>query len=381
MQKIIKLMIILGTRPEAIKLCPLINELQKHEDSIKTFVCVTAQHREMLDQVLSIFEVKTDYDLNLMKSDQTLFHITTNILIKLDEIFKKEEIDMVIVQGDTTTTFAASLAAFYHKIQVGHVEAGLRTGNKYSPFPEEINRKLTTVLSDLHFAPTSYNKINLINEGISDDRIFVTGNTVIDALLWVRNKIRKDNMVFPEFNDIDFNKKVILVTGHRGESFGKGFINLCHALKIIAQNNTDIVVVYPVHLNPNVRKPVNEILSGISNIKLMEPLDYEPFVELIDKSYIVITDSGGIQEEAPSLGKPVLVTRETTERPEALDTGSVKLVGTDLDKIVNETQLLLDNTDIYNSLCIVQNPYGDGKASIRIVEAIKTYFKDSIGKL
>jgi UDP-N-acetylglucosamine 2-epimerase (non-hydrolysing) len=369
-----KLMIVFGTRPEAIKLCPLVLELKKHPHEFETITCVTAQHRKMLDQVLSIFGVKPEFDMNLMKSNQTLSHITTNIINEMDLILQREKPDMIIVQGDTTTTFATALSAYYNRISVGHVEAGLRTGNKFSPYPEEINRKLTTSLSDIHFAPTSNNRQNLLAEGVPGNRIVITGNTVIDALLWVRDKIKLENRVFPELNGIDFSKRIILVTGHRRESFGQGFIDFCSALKEIATSYSDVEVVYPVHLNPNVRQPVNEILAGLFNVKLLEPLDYEPFISLMDKSYFIITDSGGVQEEAPSLGKPVLVTRDTTERPEALVSGALKLVGTDRNVIENEARRLLDDEGIYSKMSIVQNPYGDGKACIYIIDALKEFF-------
>jgi UDP-N-acetylglucosamine 2-epimerase (non-hydrolysing) len=369
-----KLLFVFGTRPEAIKLCRLVIALKAYHREFHTVTCVTAQHREMLDQVLRSFDVEPDYDLNLMKKNQTLFDITTNILNKLDGIIRKEKIDIVIVQGDTTTTFAAALAAYYNRVSVGHVEAGLRTGDKYSPFPEEMNRKLTTSLSDIHFAPTESNRKNLLAEGIPEERIIVTGNTVIDALLWVRDKIRIEQKKFAELAKINFSKRVILITGHRRENFGQGFVNLCNALKDIAVRNADVEIVYPVHLNPNVRQPVNAILSGIGNIKLLEPLDYEPFVHLMDRSYFIITDSGGVQEEAPSLGKPVLVTRSTTERPEALDSGAVKLVGTDRQRIINESQQLLSDKDVYRRMSIVQNPYGDGHACERIIKALQGYF-------
>ncbi len=363
-----KLMIVFGTRPEAIKLCPLVIALKDHSRAFKVVTCVTAQHREMLDPVLSLFGLTPDYDLNLMKPNQTLFHITVNVLLGIGKIINDEKVNMVIVQGDTTTTFSASLAAFYNKIPIGHVEAGLRTGDKYAPYPEEINRRLTTVLADIHFAPTQRNQQNLLAEGVQEERIIITGNTVIDALLWVRAKIERENKEFDVLQGIDFRKNIILVTGHRRENFGQGFIDLCQALKEIAQNNKEIEIVYPVHLNPNVRRPVGSLLSGIENIKLLDPLDYEPFVYLMNKSYFIITDSGGIQEEAPSLGKPVLVTRNATERPEALETGSVKLVGTEKAQLVFESQRLISDKDYYKKMSIVQNPYGDGRACERIVQ-------------
>ncbi len=366
-------MLVFGTRPEAIKLCPLVKELEKYTDKFKTIVCVTAQHRQMLDQVLKIFDIIPDYDLNLMKNDQSLFDVTSECLIKTGEIIEKEKPDIVLVQGDTTTTFAAALAAYYNKVKIGHVEAGLRTGNKYSPFPEEMNRKLTTGIADIHFAPTQKSEGNLLSEGVSEENIIVTGNTVIDALLWVRRKIQDEKKEYKELDGIDFTKKIILVTGHRRENFGQEFTNICHALKEIATKHSDIEIAYPVHLNPNVRKPVYKLLSGIHNIKLIEPLNYEPFVYLMDKSYFIISDSGGIQEEAPSLGKPVLVTRNTTERPEAVNVGAVKLVGTVPDRIVIEAEKLLNDNDCYAKMSKVQNPYGDGRACKRIIDSLDRF--------
>lgn len=368
-----KILIVFGTRPEAIKLCPLVLELRKHADRFNTVVCVTAQHREMLDQVLNIFNITPDYDLDLMQKDQTLFDVTSNCLVKIGKVIEKEKPDILIVQGDTTTTFSAALAAYYSKVKVGHVEAGLRTYNKYSPFPEEVNRRLSTVVSDLHFAPTQTNKNNLVLENIPENNIIVTGNTVIDALFWVIGKINKENKSYKEFQDIDFNKKIILVTGHRRENFGKGFENICTAIKKIAQNHSDVEIVYPVHLNPNVRKPVNQILAGVSNIKLIEPLEYEPFVYLMNKSYFIISDSGGIQEEAPSIGKPVLVTRDTTERPEAVDVGAVKLVGTEIEEICAAAEMLLNDPVSYNRMASIQNPYGKGHSCQIIIESLNKY--------
>jgi len=371
------ILIVFGTRPEAIKLCPLVIAIRNRKDAFKVVTCVTAQHREMLDQVLEIFNIIPEYDLNIMSKDQTLFDITGKVINGLQKIIHNETTDMVIVQGDTTTTFATALAAYYKRISIGHVEAGLRTWDKYSPYPEEMNRKLTSALADLHFAPTAQSRENLLKEAVPDENIYITGNTVIDALLTVRDKIRSENKHFKMLDCIDRRKRTILVTGHRRESFGQGFINLCNALKDIALNNPDIEVVYPVHLNPSVKKPVYSILSELNNVKLLEPLDYEPFIALLDSSYIVITDSGGIQEEAPSLGKPVLVTREKTERPEALMTGGVKLVGTSREKIVTETQRLLDNPELYKTMSIVQNPYGDGHACERIINILIDYFKSN----
>jgi UDP-N-acetylglucosamine 2-epimerase (non-hydrolysing) len=365
-----KILLGLGTRPEAIKLCPLIKELKKQAEKFETIVCVTAQHREMLDQVLNIFDVKPDYDLNLMKKNQTLSDITCDCLNEVGNVIKKEGPDIVLVQGDTTTTFATALGAYYNRVMIGHVEAGLRTGNKYSPFPEEINRKLTTAIADIHFAPTQKNKINLLSEGISEERIAVTGNTVIDALLWVREKIRAERREYQELSNINFQNRIILVTGHRRENFGREFINVCQALREIALIHSDCEIVYPVHMNPNVRKPVYSILSGIKNIKLIEPLGYEPFVYLMDRAYFIISDSGGVQEEAPSLGKPVLVTRNTTERPEAVEAGTVKLVGTDKDKIMEESGKLFNDKKYYDRMARIENPYGDGHACEKIISGL-----------
>jgi UDP-N-acetylglucosamine 2-epimerase (non-hydrolysing) len=374
--------LIFGTRPEAIKLCPLVKELKKQKDKFETIVCVTAQHREMLDQVLDVFDVKPDHDLNIMKNDQTLFDITCRCLTEIGAVIKKEKPDIVLVQGDTTTTFVTSLAAYYNKVKIGHVEAGLRTGNKYSPFPEEINRRITSVIADLHFAPTQKSKNNLLSEGVREEDIVVTGNTVIDALLWVRRKIQNERKEYKELDSIDFTQKIILVTGHRRENFGQDLINICEALKKIAAKYNDIEIVYPVHLNPNVSKPVYNLLSGIDNINLLKPLDYEPFVYLMVKSHLIISDSGGIQEEAPSLGKPVLVTRNTTERPEAIETGAVKLVGTDRNKIIEETEKLLNDPQYYHSMALLQNPYGDGHACERIINSLSKYLIEApIGKI
>jgi len=360
-------MIIFGTRPEAIKLCPLLIEFNKRYQDYQVIVCITAQHREMLDQIMRVFNIKPDYDLNIMRDNQSLFEITSTALEEVGKVINSEQPDWVIVQGDTATTFASALAAYYCKVPVAHVEAGLRTNDKYSPFPEEINRRLATHIADFHLAPTETNKENLMREGIQSQKILVTGNTVIDALLWVRDKINKEKQNFSELSTIDFKKKVILVTGHRRENFGQGFVNVCEALKEIAYTHKDVQLVYPVHLNPNVKKPVWNILSGINNVKLMKPLDYEPFVYLMDKSYFIISDSGGIQEEAPSLGKPVLVTRNTTERPEAVEQGSVKLVGTNKAVIIEAATSLLRDKIQYSSMSEVKNVYGDGLASKRIV--------------
>lgn len=382
-----KIMVIFGTRPEAIKLAPVINELKRRSPKFKPVVCVTAQHRQMLDQVLKLFEIVPDYDLDIMSDDQDLFDITTKALSGLKTILKEEQPDIVLVQGDTTTTFVAGLAAFYYKIHIAHVEAGLRTYNKYQPFPEEKNRHMTTVLADYHFAPTEWAKQNLIKEGISSNKIWITGNTSIDALLTIlktqKSKVIKRNLekYFKEkwnLNSDTNSSKLILVTGHRRENFGDGFKNICLALKEIARRNPDVIIVYPVHLNPNVRRPVFEIFGSNrkdgkdnENIYLIDPLEYAPFVYLMNKSHIILTDSGGIQEEAPSLGKPVLVMRNTTERPEGIEAGGTKLVGTDYAKIVSETQMLLDNVDIYKKMVSVKNPFGDGNAANRIVQIIR----------
>ncbi|MCJ8327978.1 MAG: UDP-N-acetylglucosamine 2-epimerase (non-hydrolyzing) [Campylobacterales bacterium] len=372
-----KVLLVFGTRPEAIKMAPLVKAFE--EDSlIESKVCVTAQHREMLDQVLDIFDIKPEYDLNIMKAGQDLFDVTVNVLTGMKEVLNDFKPDIVLVHGDTTTTSSTSLAAFYNKIKVGHIEAGLRTGDIYSPWPEEANRQITGVLANYHFAPTSTSKDNLLKENKESKNIIVTGNTVIDALFLALDKIENNeelkesikNSISKEYI-INDNKKLILVTGHRRENFGEGFVNICESLKELALNNPDIDIVYPVHLNPNVQKPVKEILSNVSNIFLIEPLQYESFIYLMNKSYFIITDSGGVQEEAPSLGKPVLVMRDTTERPEALEAGTVKLVGTDAKKIIKEAQLLLDDEKEYNKMSKSHNPYGDGKASQRIVDFIK----------
>lgn len=373
-----KVLLVFGTRPEAIKMAPLVKAFE-NETSIESRICVTAQHREMLDQVLELFDIKPDYDLNLMKPGQDLYDITSNVLLGLKNVLCDFKPDIVLVHGDTTTTSAASLSAFYQQIKVGHVEAGLRTGNIYSPFPEEINRQITGVLANYHFAPTTISRDNLLKENKDDKNIIVTGNTVIDALFLVLDKIKNDqkleenikNQIFNLNYDIKKDKKIILVTGHRRENHGQGFINICEALKTLAINNPDIDLVYPVHLNPNVQKTVKEILSNISNVHLIEPLQYEQFIYLMDKSYFIITDSGGVQEEAPSLGKPVLVMRDTTERPEAVAAGTVKLVGTNTVSIVEEAQKFLDSDEAYQKMSQAHNPYGDGKACDRIVEFIK----------
>jgi UDP-N-acetylglucosamine 2-epimerase (non-hydrolysing) len=358
--------LIFGTRPEAIKMLPVYLELKKSK-FFNVEIILTAQHREMLDQVMAFFDVKADIDLDLMKKNQTLTELTSNILLSLENVFKQTKYDFILVHGDTSTTMAASLAAFYARIPVAHVEAGLRTNNLASPFPEEANRQLTGVLGDIHFAPTERSKQNLLNEGKSLDTILVTGNTVIDALLWSVEKIKGSKKIYPSsalFSKFS-GRKIVLVTGHRRENFGQGFLNMCEALKEIANSN-DVHVIYPVHLNPNVQEPVHEILGNIENVSLIEPLGYEEFLHLMENSYIILTDSGGVQEEAPSLGKPVLVMRDTTERPEAVEYGTVKLVGTDLTKIVANVNLLLTDKAAYSKMSEAHNPYGDGKAATRI---------------
>ncbi|PVX46582.1 UDP-N-acetylglucosamine 2-epimerase [Flavobacterium sp. 103] len=368
----IKNLIIFGTRPEAIKMAPLVKEFIKHNEVFETKVCVTAQHREMLDQVLDFFEIKPDYDLNLMKPNQNLYSLTSDIILGLKPVLEEFNPNYVYVHGDTTTTMAASIASFYSGAKVCHIEAGLRTHNKHSPFPEEMNRQVTGRIADLHFAPTVTSKENLLKENVPENNILVTGNTVIDALLdsSVRVKTIKNNEIEFLKKELDFTKKIILVTGHRRENHGNGFVNICEAIKEIAQNNSDVLLVYPVHLNPNVKGPVFEILGGIDNIKLIEPLAYPAFVWLMNESYLIITDSGGVQEEAPSLGKPVLVMRDTTERPEAVAAGTVILVGTDKNKIVIECQILLEDKILYDKRSSLHNPYGDGNACKRIVEHI-----------
>ncbi|EXJ10626.1 non-hydrolyzing UDP-N-acetylglucosamine 2-epimerase [Nitrincola nitratireducens] len=364
-----KILTVFGTRPEAIKMAPLALQLAADE-RFDAKVCVTAQHREMLDQVLELFELKPDFDLNLMKPGQDLTDITTGILQGLKQVFLDFKPDVVLVHGDTATTFATTLAAYYQQIAVGHVEAGLRTGNIYSPWPEEGNRKLTGALANIHFAPTSTSKQNLLNEGVSPECVHVTGNTVIDALFEVIEKLKSNATLSSQFNTqfefLDSSKKLILVTGHRRESFGGGFERICQALANTAISHPDVEIVYPVHLNPNVQEPVNRLLAGIDNIHLIDPLDYLPFVYLMNQAHIILTDSGGIQEEAPSLGKPVLVMRDTTERPEAVEAGTVKLVGTDSDVITQELTRLLRDQDAYNTMSFAHNPYGDGQACLRI---------------
>jgi UDP-N-acetylglucosamine 2-epimerase (non-hydrolysing) len=365
-----KILVVFGTRPEAIKMAPLVHKLVATPD-IELRVCVTAQHREMLDQVLNLFEITPDYDLNIMKPGQGLHEITASILNGVRFVLEEFRPDVVLVHGDTTTTFVTSLAAFYQQVAVGHVEAGLRTGNLYSPWPEEANRKLTGVMTRYHFAPTVGAQQNLLREAVNPEHITVTGNTVIDALLWVKQKIEQDAALLDKLASryafLDPNKRLILLTGHRRESFGDGFERICEALAQIATQHQDVEILYPVHLNPNVQEPVNRLLKGISNIHLIEPQDYLPFVYLMMRSYLILTDSGGIQEEAPSLGKPVLVMRDTTERPEAVEAGTVQLVGTDTGKIVQTTHTLLTDDNAYQAMSMAHNPYGDGKACQRIV--------------
>lgn len=377
-----KVMLVFGTRPEAIKMAPLVKEFQKHPESFETIVCVTGQHRQMLDQVLQIFDINPDYDLNIMKQGQDLYDVTARVLTGMRDVLKETQPDVVLVHGDTTTSTAAALAAFYQQIPVGHVEAGLRTHNIYSPWPEEMNRQITGRIATYNFAPTPLSKQNLLREAVAEESITVTGNTVIDALYWVVDKIKNDASLNAELEEIlktsgyDVNrlaggKKLVLITGHRRENFGDGFINMCTAIKDLTVKYPDVDFVYPMHLNPNVRKPIHEVfgedLSNLGNMFFIEPLEYLSFVYLMEKSTIVLTDSGGIQEEAPGLGKPVLVMRDTTERPEALDAGTVKLVGTDYVKIVNEVSALLDDEVAYEKMSKAVNPYGDGLACGRIV--------------
>lgn len=369
-----RLLLVFGTRPEAIKMAPVVKALQQ-QGEFDARVCVTAQHRQMLDQVLSLFEIEPDYDLNLMRSGQTLTDITSSVIQKLEPILVDFKPELVLVHGDTTTTFAASLAAFYQQIAVAHVEAGLRTGNIYSPWPEEANRKLTGALTRYHFAPTSQAQQNLLSEAVSPDNIHVTGNTVIDALLWVRDKIGTDESLSvqleQQFDFLDPSRRLLLVTGHRRESFGGGFEQICEALLELSRRD-DLQIVYPVHLNPNVQEPVKRILAQAERVHLIEPQDYLPFVYLMQRADLLLTDSGGIQEEAPSLGKPVLVMRDTTERPEAVEAGTVKLVGANRDRIVAGVNQLLDDQALYRNMSVAHNPYGDGKASERIRSILAT---------
>ena len=380
------IMLVFGTRPEAIKMAPLVKEFQKHPDKFKTIVCVTGQHRQMLDQVLEIFDITPDYDLNIMKQGQDLYDVTARVLLGMRDVLKESRPDVVLVHGDTTTSTAAALAAFYQQIPVGHVEAGLRTHNIYSPWPEEMNRQLTGRIATYNFAPTPLSRDNLLAEGVDENKISVTGNTVIDALYWVVDRINKtpemQSSLASELRDAGYDtgrlaqgRRMVLITGHRRENFGDGFISMCRAIKHLKEKYPEVDFVYPMHLNPNVRKPIHEVfgdnLSNLGNMFLIEPLEYLSFVFLMEKSSIVLTDSGGIQEEAPGLGKPVLVMRDTTERPEALTAGTVKLVGTDFNKIVSEVSSLLDDTAIYESMSKAVNPYGDGKACKRIVRWIE----------
>ena len=381
-------LLVFGTRPEAIKMCPLVKEFQKYPEDFKTVVCVTGQHREMLDQVLRIFDVKPDFDLNIMKQGQDLYDVTARVLTGMREVLDTVKPDVVLVHGDTTTSMATAMAAFYRQIPVGHVEAGLRTHNLYSPWPEEMNRQVTGRIATYHFSPTALSRQNLLDEGTPEDRITVTGNTVIDALHWVVKKIQSDSILSEELRnklaqegyDTDRKRRLVLITGHRRENFGDGFISMCTAIRDLAKNYPEVDFVYPMHLNPNVRKPIREVFGEMAdqvvhdekkNLFFIEPLDYLDFVYLMDKSHLVLTDSGGIQEEAPGLGKPVLVMRDTTERPEALDAGTVRLVGTDHDKIMTEVSALLDDQNHYEEMSHAVNPYGDGKACSRIVNKLK----------
>ncbi len=372
-QKKIKVMTVFGTRPEAIKMAPIVLELQKHPDTIVPVVAVTAQHREMLDQVLNLFHIKPDHDLNIMAAGQTLFDITTRAMMGLDKVLTEEKPDIVLVHGDTTTTFAGALAAYYHQTAVGHVEAGLRTHNKYSPFPEEMNRRLTGCIADLNFAPTSTSEANLLAENVPPESIFVTGNTVIDAL----HHTVRDDFDFQEesLKDVDFqNKRIILVTTHRRENLGEPMRHVYKALKQLTEEFDDVEVVFPVHKNPKVREVVNEELGGLAKVHLIDPLDYEPFANLMHRAHLILTDSGGVQEEAPALGKPVLVLRDTTERPEAVDAGTVKLIGTDRERVYEEAKKLLTDKAEYSRMAESINPYGDGKAAARIIQAILYHY-------
>lgn len=381
-----KIMLVFGTRPEAIKMAPLVKEFQKHPDTFQTIVCVTGQHREMLDQVLNIFDIRPDFDLNIMKQGQDLYDVTARVLTGMRDVLREAQPDVVLVHGDTTTSTAAALAAFYQQIPVGHVEAGLRTHNILSPWPEEMNRQITGRIASYHFAPTALSRRNLLQENVDDANITVTGNTVIDALYWVVDRIKNDRSLDAELEEVlrlagyDVNRladsrPLVLITGHRRENFGDGFINMCTAIKQLTERYPNVDFVYPMHLNPNVRRPIHEVfgddLSNLGNMHFIEPLEYLSFVYLMEKSTIVLTDSGGIQEEAPGLGKPVLVMRDTTERPEALEAGTVKLVGTDREKIFNEVSTLLDDAAAYARMSQAVNPYGDGLACSRIIERLK----------
>jgi UDP-N-acetylglucosamine 2-epimerase (non-hydrolysing) len=373
----LKVLTVFGTRPEAIKMAPVIKELERYPEKFLSITCVTAQHRQMLDQVLNLFEIKPDYDLDIMKPGQDLFDVTCNVLLALKSVLEKVKPDIVLVHGDTTTAMAASIASYYFKIKIGHVEAGLRTSNKYAPFPEEMNRKLVGSLADLHFSPTEGARQNLLREGVSNESIFVTGNTVIDALLSIKNMLTSNpelkNRLDAEFSFLDSKKKLILVTGHRRENFGEGIESICLALAELAKIRKDVEILYPVHLNPNIQDPVRRILGrgDIKNIHLIEPVNYLPFVYLMGLSHLIITDSGGIQEEAPSIGKPVLVLRDTTERPEAVNAGTVKLVGSIKEAIIKETLRFLDNNIAYRNMTMAHNPYGNGKAAEQIVNILK----------
>ena len=379
-------MLVFGTRPEAIKMCPLVKEFQKYPNDFRTIVCVTGQHREMLDQVLQIFDVTPDYDLNIMKQGQDLYDVTSRVLLGMRDVLKQEQPDVVFVHGDTTTSTAAAIAAFYQQIPVAHVEAGLRTHNIYSPWPEEMNRQITSRIAAYNYAPTPLSRQNLLQENVSNDTIIVTGNSVIDALYMVVDKIKNDQQLGKQLaqniciagydvNRLNSEKKMVLITGHRRENFGDGFINMCTAIKDLTKKYPDVDFIYPMHLNPNVRKPIHEVfgedLNDLGNMFFIEPLEYLNFVYLMEKCTIVLTDSGGIQEEAPGLGKPVLVMRDTTERPEAVDAGTVKLVGTNYQKIVDNVSQLLDNLEYYNTMSKAVNPYGDGKACERIVNQLR----------
>ena len=378
-----KILLVFGTRPEAIKMCPLVKEFQKYPEDFETLVCVTGQHRKMLDQVLRIFDVKPDYDLNIMKQGQDLYDITARVLTGMRNVLDKTNPDIVLVHGDTTTSTAAALAAFYRQIPVGHVEAGLRTHNIYSPWPEEMNRQITGRIATYDFSPTPLSRQNLLDEGVAPEKIIVTGNTVIDALHMVVDRIKGDSALQTQLAeqllgagyDVSRNRRLVLITGHRRENFGEGFLNICRAIRDLAKRYQEVDFVYPMHLNPNVRKPIHEVfgehLEDLGNLFFIEPLEYLDFVYLMEKSTLVLTDSGGIQEEAPGLGKPVLVMRDTTERPEALDAGTVKLVGTDYDKIVDEVSRLLDDSAAYDAMSHAVNPYGDGHACARIVGKLK----------
>lgn len=380
------ILLVFGTRPEAIKMCPLVKEFQSNPKDFRTVVCVTGQHREMLDQVLKIFDVRPDYDLNIMQQGQDLYDVTSRVLLGMRDVLKQVQPDIVLVHGDTTTSTAAALAAFYQQIPVGHVEAGLRTNDIYSPWPEEMNRQITGRISTYDFAPTPLSRENLLKENVSDNKITVTGNTVIDALYWVVDRIKQDKQLDADLETIllqagydthrlQDGKKLVLITGHRRENFGQGFIDMCRAIKDLSTKYPDVDFVYPMHLNPNVRKPIHEVfgenLSDLGNMFFIEPLEYLSFVFLMEKSTIVLTDSGGIQEEAPGLGKPVLVMRNTTERPEALTAGTVKLVGTDYNAILSNVSLLLDSEEAYNNMSHAVNPYGDGLACKRIVNKLR----------